>query len=581
MHIPLPPLFCLVILLSCLFNVEARAEKRIALIIGNSSYQHVPRLANPISDATAVADTLKRAGFDSVDLRRDLTISDMRRVLRDFSNNSRDAHVAVLYFAGHGIEVDGTNYLIPTDATLEQDSDVYDETISLDRGLAAIEPAKQLRLVILDACRDNPFARSMKRTVASRAVGRGLAKVEPASPNTLIAFASKAGSTASDGDSGHSPFTAALVQHIAKPGLDLRKAFGFVRDDVLNATKNVQEPYVYGSLGGNDVPLIPATPADASSASSPPEAAVQRFYEYALQVNTKAAWDAFLETYPSGFFAVLAKERRDKLAEQSGTAASAGRAKEADQKTSLTAAPTKTDAPNQLPERAESQKLPLGSTADQKVDGNAISEPDRMKSAAIDPSVAKATDQASRSTTDLARSLQAQLKRVGCYTGAVNGDWDSASQKALGLFNRHAGTQLDVKLASVEAEDFVKERPRHTCPLSCAPGYRAESDGCAKIVCSKGFQLTPENTCERTASKEQKPQEQKSAEPTRPSPPTDRNKSAAQLMKDFTNSPTCSNIRIACEKSLSPGHCAASYAQCMQTGRWKSGVSQYEGLARQ
>src|ERR1700676_637017 len=137
---------------------------------------------------------------------------------------------------------------------------MYDEEFSLDRILVTIEPAKQLRLVILDACRDNPFAKTMKRTIGSRAVRRGLAKIEPSSPNTLIAFASKAGSTASDGDSKNSPFTAALVKHIAKPGLDLRKAFGFVRDDVLKNTSNRQEPYVYGSLGGDDVPLVPATP---------------------------------------------------------------------------------------------------------------------------------------------------------------------------------------------------------------------------------------------------------------------------------------------------------------------------------
>ncbi len=109
--------------------------------------------------------------------------------------------MAVIYYAGHGIELDGTNYLIPVDATLETDTDVLDETLSLDRVLFAVEPAKQLRLVILDACRDNPFAKTMKRTVGSRAIGRGLAKVEPSSPNTMIAFAAKAGSTASDGDS--------------------------------------------------------------------------------------------------------------------------------------------------------------------------------------------------------------------------------------------------------------------------------------------------------------------------------------------------------------------------------------------
>ena len=153
------------------------------------------------------------------------------------------------------MEVDGTNYLIPVDAALERDLDVYDEAVPLERVLVTIEPAKQLRLVMLDACRDNPFARSMKRTNGTRAVGRGLAKVEPSSPNTLIAFASKAGSTAADGDGKNSPFTIALVKHIGTPGLDLRRAFGYVPDEVLKATGSRQEPYVYGFLGGDDVPL--------------------------------------------------------------------------------------------------------------------------------------------------------------------------------------------------------------------------------------------------------------------------------------------------------------------------------------
>ena len=254
----------LTVWLTLLAGQPALADKRVALVIGNSSYRNVAKLSNPANDAAAVAAMFKSAGFDTVESKLNLTVSELRKTLRDFGNRSRDADVAVIYYAGHGIELDGTNYLIPVDATLETDTDVLDETLSLDRVLVAVEPAKQLRLVILDACRDNPFAKSMKRTIASRAIGRGLAKVEPSSPNTMIAFAAKAGSTASDGDSKNSPFAAALVNHLTKPGLDLRKAFGFVRDDVLKATGNAQEPFVYGSLGGNDVTLVPAAPAAAS-----------------------------------------------------------------------------------------------------------------------------------------------------------------------------------------------------------------------------------------------------------------------------------------------------------------------------
>ena len=237
------------ILVSGLVSQPALATKRVALVVGNSSYQNVAHLANPINDAATLVATFKKANFDLVTARNDLGALELRRTLREFGDKARDADIAVIYYAGHGLEVDGINYLIPVDAVLERDSDVYDEAIPLDRVLVAVEPAHQLRLVILDACRDNPFAKTMKRTVAQRAVGQGLARVEPESPNTLIAFAARAGSTAADGDK-NSPFAIALSEHLATPGLDLRKAFGFVRDDVLKVTNNKQEPFVYGSLGG-------------------------------------------------------------------------------------------------------------------------------------------------------------------------------------------------------------------------------------------------------------------------------------------------------------------------------------------
>ena len=164
------------IILSAVIMALTGVDKRVALVIGNSAYKNVNRLKNPANDATAVVAMFKAAGFDSVDLRQDLNVVEMRRALREFGNKARDTDVAVIYYAGHGIELDGTNYLIPVDATLETDTDVLDETFPLDRVLFAVEPAKQLRLIILDACRDNPFAQTMKRTIGSRAIGRGLSK---------------------------------------------------------------------------------------------------------------------------------------------------------------------------------------------------------------------------------------------------------------------------------------------------------------------------------------------------------------------------------------------------------------------
>ncbi len=304
-----------VVLLICLITTQAVAEKRVALIIGNSKYQHVPNLPNPANDAEAMALLLRNAGFDAVETRENLGINDMRRAVRDFSDRTHDADIAVIYYAGHGMEVGGTNYLVPIDATLRRDIDVSDETVSLDRMLEVMEPAKRLRLVILDACRDNPFTKSMARTMASRAIGRGLARIEPTTSDTLVAFAAKAGFTAADGDGAHSPFTTALLKYLVTPGLDVRLAFGRVRDDVLVSTSNKQEPFVYGSLGGATVTLALLTTEERTE--PPPridaDALTARDYEAAAQVGTKEAWDSFLVKYPGGFYSELARARRAKL----------------------------------------------------------------------------------------------------------------------------------------------------------------------------------------------------------------------------------------------------------------------------
>src|SRR4051794_35356268 len=313
-----------------LVSEPAFAEKRVALVLGNSAYRNVAPLANPVNDSARIASTLKEAGFDVVDFRRDLPAAETRRALRDFADRARDADIAVVYYAGHGIEVDGGNYLIPVDARLERDTDIYDEGLSLDRILIAIEPAKKLRLVILDACRDNPFSRTMKRTVATRAVGQGLAKVEPTSPNVLIAYSAKAGSTAADGDGTNSPFTIALAHHLTTPGLDVRKAFGFVRDDVLKTTGNRQEPFVYGSLGGEDVALVPGKPP-ASGPAPNPQTEARRDYELALQIGNKDALDAFVAQYPDGYYANLTRIQLARIAAEEARFAATDKARQAEQ----------------------------------------------------------------------------------------------------------------------------------------------------------------------------------------------------------------------------------------------------------
>jgi len=507
----------------------AFAEKRVALVLGNSAYQNVAPLANPINDAAVMAATLKDAGFDVVDSRHDLVAAETRRALRDFADRARDADIAVVYYAGHGIEVDGANYLVPVDARLERDTDVYDEALSLDRILIAIEPAKKLRLVILDACRDNPFTKTMKRTVASRAIGQGLAKVEPSSPNMLIAYSAKAGSTAADGDGNNSPFTTALSKYLTTPGLDVRRAFGYVRDDVLRSTGNRQEPFVYGSLGGEDVALVPA-PKAAPAAAVPapnPQAEARRDYELALQVGNRSALSAFLAQYPDGFYASLAKLQLEKIAAEETRVAATEKARLAEQERARLASDG-AQKPQQARAEANAKAAEQARLAAEKAkqiaqDQAAAAEQKRLAAeqaladrtaqdkGAADKAAPATADQdkkmdlaaltAGSPQADITKSVQAELRRVGCLTGNVDGDWNAASQRSLTLFNRYAGTRLDAKVASIDTLDAVKLKSSRVCPLLCEHGYRADGDRCSRISCAEGSFLNDDNECEKRREK--------------------------------------------------------------------------------
>jgi invasion protein IalB len=229
----------------------AVGDRRIALVIGNSAYENAPALANPRRDAVLVADILKRTGFESVTVQTDLRKDALVGALRAFAARAETADWAVVYYAGHGMEVGGVNYLVPIDARIAADRDVGFEAVPLEQVLNAAERAKKLRLVILDACRDNPFANQMKRTltVASRSVTRGLAAVEPEA-GTLVVYAAKDGETALDGSGANSPFATAFVRNLQTPGLEVRRLFDFVRDDVMDLTNRKQKPFSYGSISG-------------------------------------------------------------------------------------------------------------------------------------------------------------------------------------------------------------------------------------------------------------------------------------------------------------------------------------------
>ncbi len=527
--------FLIALLFLTLSGGHAAADKRVALVIGNSGYQHAGRLANPANDADAITVIFKQAGFDVVESRRDLKVNDMRRALRDFSDKARDSDVAVIYYAGHGIEVDGNNYVLPVDALLERDADVYDEALALERLLVTIEPARKLRLVILDACRDNPFAKTMKRVLGTRAVTRGFAKVEPASPNTLVAFAAKAGSTAADGDGSNSPFTAALVRHIATPGLDLRKAFGFVRDEVMQQTSNRQEPFVYGSLGGNDVALVPAPAIAPTNPAAGVLADVRRDYELAERVGTREAWDLFIATYPSGFYVELAKAQRNKLAAEAARLEAADKARRAGDARERLAA--------EQQRREEEAKIAAAEKARDEAQAK-VAEQERATGQG-GPQLAGLTAAPEATPKEsLNRQLQTELRRVGCHTTAVGDDWSPAARRSLEQFNKRAGLKLDVKTASIDSLEAVKGKTARVCPLTCSHGSRAEGETCVAIVCKAGFEVGDNNTCERIRPKREAKPRRENATPAAAAAPA--RAAAAPSGQIFCNTSGCRPVAKGC-----------------------------------
>jgi len=241
--------------------------RRVALIIGNAAYKNVPALLNPEHDAGAIAASLRATGFEKVTVVGDASRETLTDALRAFAAEAEQADWAVVYYSGHGLEVNGTNYLVPVDAKIASDRDVQFAAVPLDQVMASVEGAKKLKLVLLDACRNNPFVPQMRHTAPgdttvvssatagspapSRSIGIGLGEIK-VSGATLVVYAAKHGQTALDGEGSNSPFAVAVVQRIATPNVEINKLFRLVRDDVMEATAGRQESYTYGSLPGRE-----------------------------------------------------------------------------------------------------------------------------------------------------------------------------------------------------------------------------------------------------------------------------------------------------------------------------------------
>jgi hypothetical protein len=308
----------------------ALAQARVALVIGNGAYEKVPELPNPTQDAADIGRALERLGFKVTQIKN-VTAQAMRKAILEFGRTAEGSEMAVVFYAGHGMEVSGENWLIPIGAELRSDADIENEAVSLRSISLQVSKARKIGLVILDACRNNPFAAKMKRSISSRAVVRGLAPTEP-SENVLIAYAARDGTTAGDGDGRNSPFTTALLHHIETPGLEISFLFRRVRDDVMTATKREQQPFVYGSLSKEEIYLkaavgaVQAPPAPAPV--SPVRTEDEQFWQAIQTSNVAGLYEEFLSRYPRSNHVADARQRiRDLKAKEAAIAPSASSTK--------------------------------------------------------------------------------------------------------------------------------------------------------------------------------------------------------------------------------------------------------------
>lgn len=510
-------------------SVDAvKAEKRVALVIGNASYKSSP-LRNPINDATLMARTLEDAGFE-VSLLTDVSHQSMKLAMVRFGRKLRSSDtVGLFYYAGHGVQVRGDNYLIPVDAEIEDESEIGVFAINVNEYLQTMERASsRINIVILDACRDNPFARSF------RSQTRGLARVD-APRGTYIAYATGPGQVALDGNSGNSPYTVALVDAINTPELTLEETFKQARRDVLSKTDERQTPWETSSITGRFYfkreTSIPQISADEAA------------WNLVKDSGNTAFIKAYLSKYPEGKFSGSAQARLAGLAEtkkirnedpeklpaaekhsapdtkHEGNAGNkevgevsakrsdsadiaASRAKSAEsawriiQNTSskavlrafITEFPDSlysTFASARLTELSKSQKLVVARA-------DPVQIPDVSESAVTDLDVTIDRDIDGR---DLITLVQTELNRIGCPAGRPDGDWGRKSKAALKSYVQHGQHQLASLAPSRELLLRLRQEKTRICPVICSPRETAVNGQCAAKSCPDGQSLSSRGNC--------------------------------------------------------------------------------------
>lgn len=454
----------LLLSLFVLFSAHlAQAERRVALVIGNSNYVDATPLNNALNDANDIADALRRLKFDVV-LGTDLDRNQTFEVLKKFNRKLVDADTAVLYYAGHALQVGGINFIAPIDTKLEHEVDLELETISMDLIRRQMERNAKTLLVFLDACRNNPLSRRFARKNRSTSAGRGLAKPEISSEGTFIAFATQPGNVALDGTGRNSPFTTALLNHIEKPGIDVSALMIDVRAEVYKATNKTQLPWTNSGLLGrfyfND--SAPKDQVKSNIVENVNKGQIELLKKFTAE-NT--AWEKientgdvlaltkFMTQYPNGIYSSVAKFKLSQLK-------------------------------NTIKQKASTEK-----SNDNK----------QIKTALLTPAEDDLTEaddaQTPEITRQLIRDFQKELSRIGCDAGVADGRWGKKGRAALKQYSNRKNINLAALEPSQELLENLKLQNDRVCPLVCSTGFKKDGDSCVLKACATGQKRNRAGQC--------------------------------------------------------------------------------------
>jgi Caspase domain len=457
-------LVLLILLAPVAASVPACAQKRVALVVGNAAYQYTARLANPTNDADDMTAALRKLGFEVV-VVKDVDKRSLEMVLANFGRQAQEADAALVYYAGHGIQFQGLNYLMPVDARLEDEYSINYELTRIDDVLFALSRARGVKILILDACRNNPLAERFSSRGVNRdfAQTRGLARIE-APRGMLVAFATQSDQVAVDGVGRNSPFTGALLKEIQEPGIEIATLFRRVAIDVNRATGGRQLPELSISMAGEFY-------------LNTRETDMQAWAKLHGSSDRRQLSD-FITEYPNSPLIrdaqerLAALDRAEKLRLEEEARAQAEREqmlRERSQRNRFETGRIALDEVQQDPgeEGRHRTNTPVIS---EELHGATEKLPARH-SASLPPAepVSRPSLQPDAlSGGALVQGIKRELKRVGCYTGRIDDDWTTSETKSsLNRFAKYGNLSAEPTIPDVEFLDFIRSRPDRVCPLEC------------------------------------------------------------------------------------------------------------------